>query len=138
MNNTSLEQKIKNLYDRITKAINDQNLGIIQEKISLIESIEREFELSFDLKKKYGAFYTKKEISSFIFIRTLILYLNKHIDELKIDDINEIFALNQDFKKKVSTLLLSIKICDPACGLGVFILSALEILFSLILKLEDN
>ena len=138
MNNTSLEQNIKNIYDRITKAINDQDLNIIQENISLIESIEQEFELTFGFKKKFGAFYTNKEISRFIFIRTLILYLNKHIDELKIDDINEIFALNQDFKKKVSTLLLSIKICDPACGLGVFILSALEILFSLILKLEDK
>ena len=108
MNNASLEQKIKNVYDRITKAINDQNLGIIQEKISLIESIEREFELSFDLKKKYGAFYTNKEISSFIFIRTLILYLNKHIDGFEIDDINEIFTLSIDLKKKVSAILLSI------------------------------
>ena len=138
MNNTSLEQNIKNVYDRITRAINDQNSGIIQENISLIESIEQEFELSFDLKKKYGAFYTKKEISSFILIRTLILYLNKHIDKFEIGDINEIFALNQDFKRKVSALLLSIKICDPACGLGAFILSALEILFSLILKLNKE
>ena len=138
MNNTSLEQKIKNVYERITKAINNQNLGIIEENISFVESIEQEFDFSFGLKKKYGAFYTNKEISSFIFIRTLILYLNKHIDGFEIDDINEIFTLSIDLKKKVSAILLSIKICDPACGLGAFILSALEILFSLILKLDKE
>ncbi len=138
MKTNSFEREINEIYDLILNAINDEDLLIIQERSSLIESIERNFEQSFHLKKKFGAFYTNQEISDFILTRTLTIYVKRHIPDLKIQNINEIISFNDDIKGRVCNLLMKVKICDPACGLGVFLLSALEIIFSLVSKLHPE
>ncbi|MFW9998760.1 MAG: Eco57I restriction-modification methylase domain-containing protein [Candidatus Hodarchaeota archaeon] len=108
-----------------------------------IDEFEGYFLSSYSKRKKEGMFYTKKEISDYIVSETLLCLINKKLnnqgqDFKKLNEIDEIFTLDFEFKHKLKELLLNIKICDPACGSGEFLLSSAEIIFSILRKLNLN
>ncbi len=94
-------------------------------------------------RKKVGAFYTPEEITKYISENTIILYL---FDRLEVSeqykDFNE-FVDNgtPELLKKSLEVLNDIKILDPACGSGHFLVCAGELLFNMkntiCEKLED-
>ncbi|MFX1432984.1 MAG: class I SAM-dependent DNA methyltransferase, partial [Promethearchaeota archaeon] len=128
--------KINELYNSVLNAIEFNNYDNLRENLILITDIERKFESNYNKKKKEGVFYTQKEISDFIFSEALISLLNNEFENLKLGRIDEIFSLNLNLQNKIKKILLGIRICDPACGSGVFLLSAASIIHKLMKKLN--
>jgi len=135
---SSLEnvKEINKLYDSVLDSISLNKFSKLKENLTLINEIEKIFETNYSNKKKEGVFFTQKEISNFIFSQALISFLNSLLQPLKILSFGEIYSLDPKFQNKVKHILLNIRICDPACGSGVFIISAAEILYDMILKLN--
>ena len=104
------------------------SIGVLDE-VSLEElNISR----SGDLKKgnkKIGAYYTPEEVTDYISRNTILPNL---FDKLGIADKDNFDAfLNQSNNKtieKALNQLKEIKLCDPACGSGAFIIKAGEVL----------
>ncbi|MFX0060145.1 MAG: Eco57I restriction-modification methylase domain-containing protein, partial [Candidatus Heimdallarchaeota archaeon] len=136
MKNLSNSPKINNLFDKVQKNLELKENGSFSGILSSIQSLENDFLEDYTNRKKEGVYYTKKVISNFIFSETLCLLLKKRFNIKPIKNFNEILRLDEDLKNKIKLLLLNLKICDPACGSGVFLLSAVDLLYETIKKLD--
>ena len=105
----------------------------------------RIFENLLEDNKDKGAFYTPKEIVSYMCRESLIVYLQTDIeDEATKEAIrqfvttHEVAALgtNDKFRQQVDEALKSVKICDPAIGSGAFPMGLLKELFQCRTALE--
>ena len=108
-----------------------ENIGEI--KLDEIE-IGKEVKIG---RKRVGAFYTPEEITKYISENTIIPYL---FDKLEVseqfkdfDDFVE--KASSDLLKKALDILNDIKILDPACGSGHFLVCAGELLFNMKCKI---
>ncbi|MFX1503705.1 MAG: Eco57I restriction-modification methylase domain-containing protein [Promethearchaeota archaeon] len=136
-------QKFKEFITIYDNSIKTNDFQQLNKLIPLINDFEEKFLTSYHKRKKEGTFYTNKQITDFIVSETLIHLINKKFNNYdlipnKINKIDEIYKLNTEFKEKISKLLSSVKICDPACGSGEFLLSSAEITFNIIRKLNSN
>ena len=78
-------------------------------------------------RKKEGIFYTPDYVTEFICKNTIIQYLSKNASK-------EISELIQEYSDDVGELekkFKEIKILDPACGSGAFLLKAVDILLEI-------
>ncbi len=133
-------KKYINLFDR---AIESKDRLLLKELLKLIKENESLFLESYNKRKKEGVYYTNEEISEFIISKSIIELINKNLNHLrdfnkKIKNFNEIYLLEPIVKRKISGILLNLSICDPACGSGVFLISAAKILFELIRNLNKK
>jgi len=115
----------------------ENSLNDIEEMQARIQGIE--FEEKQGKRKKDGIFYTPKYITKYIINSTLgALCLQKkkelEVDEINLDITKEYKRLGKDKKILLHNLLLyrsfllSLKIIDPACGSGAFLIQALNFL----------
>ncbi|OFX77888.1 MAG: hypothetical protein A2X12_03715 [Bacteroidetes bacterium GWE2_29_8] len=86
-------------------------------------------------KKQDGVFYTPPYITKYIIENTIGVLCEEKKKELNINDITIKNAVKKEDKKKLykrideyRNWLLSLKICDPACGSGAFLNEALDFL----------
>ena len=109
------------------------------------EMLGRIFENLLEDNKDKGAFYTPKEIVSYMCRESLIAYLQTGIeDEATKEAIrqfvttHDIAALgtNDRFRQQVDDALKNVKICDPAIGSGAFPMGLLKELFQCRTALE--
>ncbi|MFX1494003.1 MAG: class I SAM-dependent DNA methyltransferase [Promethearchaeota archaeon] len=138
MNILENADKINELYNSVLDAIQFNRYENLKENLILINDIEKKFESNYYKKKKEGVFYTQKEISDFIFSQALISLLNTEFEYLKLARIDEIYSLDLNIQNEIKKFLSGIRICDPACGSGVFLLSAASIMNELMKKLNYN
>ncbi|MFX0060494.1 MAG: Eco57I restriction-modification methylase domain-containing protein [Candidatus Heimdallarchaeota archaeon] len=136
-------EKLKEFIGLVDKSIRTSDFQQIYRLIPFINDLEERFLSGYHRRKKEGTFYTDKEISDFIVKETLLCLINKKLNNLapdfeKIKNLNEIYKYDQHLKQKIIEMLSNITICDPACGSGEFLISAAEILYNTILKLDDN
>ena len=118
---------IKNLmilesYDFNTE-VNVNILGhIFEQSISDLEELEKDTRFE---RHKNGVYYTPEYITNYICKNTIIPYLSKS------NNCNNIFDLIDEYEDNMSDLkdkLRSLKILDPACGSGAFLLKVIDIL----------
>ncbi|MHA1508594.1 MAG: HsdM family class I SAM-dependent methyltransferase [Promethearchaeota archaeon] len=129
---------INSLYETI---LNSLEIGDHKKKtacLSSIPNIESNFLRMHHNRKKEGAFYTRDSIADFIVTQGLILFLNNYLKKYKIDTIDEIYKLNKEERNKIKERLLNLRVLDPACGTGVFLLSAIKIIVELLRTLEPD
>ena len=138
MNEVEDFQGIKGIYNLCKDSLKNNNHREIKNSLKLIKSAEDLFLKTYRKKKKEGVYYTSINVSDFMATEAVVLLLNKYHGENKIENINDIFKLDSDDSENVCKTLLNIKICDPACGSGVFLLSAANILFRIIRDLNPN
>ena len=109
------------------------------------EMLGRIFENLLEDNKDKGAFYTPKEIVSYMCRESLIAYLQTGIeDEATKEAIrqfvttHDVAALgtNNKFRQQVDEALCNVKICDPAIGSGAFPMGLLKELFQCRTALE--
>ena len=109
------------------------------------EMLGRIFENLLEDNKDKGAFYTPKEIVSYMCRESLIAYLQTGIeDETTKEAIrqfvttHDVIALgsNDKFRQQVDEALKNVKICDPAIGSGAFPMGLLKELFQCRTALE--
>lgn len=94
-------------------------------------------------RKKEGVFYTDELLTRFISQEALVLFVNNKLNEQNlnltpIQEINNILKLDMEMQQKLVNILLNLTICDPACGSGGFLLSAADIIFKLVTKLNPE
>jgi len=134
INNLSVDS----LYETILDSIKTGNHEKTTACLSSIPSIESNFLRVYHNRKKEGAFYTRNSIANFIITQGLILFFDNYLKKYKIDNIDDIYKLNKEEREKIKERLLNFKILDPACGTGVFLLSAIKIIVGLINTLEPD
>jgi hypothetical protein len=113
---------------------------IFEHSLTEIEEITNELitgEKQISKRKKDGVFYTPKYITTYIVENTLGKLCTEKKSELAIEE-TEYFADKKRPKEKTKQLsdkldtyrewLLSLTICDPACGSGAFLNAALDFL----------
>ena len=109
------------------------------------EMLGRIFENLLEDNKDKGAFYTPKEIVSYMCRESLIAYLQTDIEDeatkeairqfVTTHDINAL-GTNDKFREQVDEALKNVKICDPAIGSGAFPMGLLKELFQCRTALE--
>ena len=109
------------------------------------EMLGRIFENLLEDNKDKGAFYTPKEIVSYMCRESLIAYLQTDIEDeatkeairqfVTAHDINAL-GTNDKFREHVDEALKNVKICDPAIGSGAFPMGLLKELFQCRTALE--
>jgi len=129
---------IDSLYEIIVNSIETGNHEKTMAFFSSIPSIESNFLRVYHNRKKEGAFYTRDSIADFIVTQSLILFLNNYLEKYKIDLVDDIYKLNKEERDKIKESLLTIRILDPACGTGVFLLSAVKIIVGLLRTFEPD
>jgi len=132
--NELLNPIIKNLllmdsFD-FTSEVNVNILGhIFEQSISDLEEL-RGNEIS--KRKREGVYYTPEYITDYICRNTIIPYLSKNNStgsyELVQEYIDNIDELEKKFKE--------IKILDPACGSGAFLIKAVDILLEIFKEIQ--
>jgi len=138
MNEVEDFQGIKGIYNLCKDSLKNNNHRELKNSLRLIKSAEDLFLKTYRKKKKEGVYYTSINVSDFMATEAVVLLLNKYHGENKIENIKDIFKLDSDDRENVCKTLLNIKICDPACGSGVFLLSAANILFRIFRDLNPN
>lgn len=136
------------LNENILGHIFEQSISDIEEFKSQIN--EQDFDVKKGKRKKDGVFYTPKYITKYIVENTINYWLEdkrKELGEDKLpiltdEDYNhkyknkassvKVFSENYkkhiDFWKKYKEAIKNIKVLDPACGSGAFLITAFEFL----------
>jgi len=99
------------------------------------EMLGRIFENLLEDNKDKGAFYTPKEIVTYMCRESLIAYLQTDVEDEPTKEAIRQFVTNHDANQlgeianKVDKRLKDVKICDPAIGSGAFPMGLLKELF---------
>ncbi len=116
----------------------EQEVGIDPEMLGHI------FENLLEDNKDKGTFYTPKEIVYYMCKESLLHYLCSHTEEglhphlamlVRDHKLSNELQGNKDRANKIDSLLMNIKICDPAIGSGAFPMGMLHEIFSIRRKL---
>ena len=104
------------------------------------EMLGRIFENLLEDNKDKGAFYTPKEIVTYMCRESLIAYLQTDIDDEEIKEAIRQFVTTHEKNDKlpsdIDQKLKDVKICDPAIGSGAFPMGLLKELFQCRTALE--
>ncbi|MFX0106255.1 MAG: class I SAM-dependent DNA methyltransferase [Candidatus Hodarchaeota archaeon] len=138
-----VDLKFKTYIDLFDRAVESKNHHLLKKLLKLVKENESLFLESYNKRKKEGVYYTNEEISKFIISKSIIEIINKNLKSLRninfdIRNLKELYLLEQSVKKKIIEILFNLSICDPACGSGVFLISAANILFELIQNLSKE
>lgn len=129
--NTPLEEEI---------ALDPELLGKVFE--NLLASYNEDTRTT--ARKALGAFYTPREIVTYMVDEALKSYLSTQVPRVKgvLDDLFSNKATLKDIKPDQRDALIAaigrVKILDPACGSGAFPMGALHRLVDLLQKLDPN
>jgi Alw26I/Eco31I/Esp3I family type II restriction m6 adenine DNA methyltransferase len=120
---------------------NDAEIGVDPEMLGKI------FENLLEDNKDKGAFYTPKEIVSYMCKESLISYLCTHVAAKYEEAIKTLVnshqltdKLQEDVNtcKRLNKYLQDVKVCDPAIGSGAFPMGVMNEIFSCRRVLHDN
>lgn len=108
---------------------------LIEQKI---ERFENEKFLEKDENRNLGIIYTPKQLVDYIVsnifrihFEEILNYQNKTKGELNLERIAHLFNNNQKFNKTFTKIINNIRILDPSCGSGRFLISVAEKLYQI-------
>jgi type I restriction-modification system DNA methylase subunit len=135
--------QLKKFIETFYTDIDNHNFQKLQNLIVSIESFEENFLKLYHRRKKEGVFYTDEFLTRFISQEALILFVNNKLSEqssnlVKVQNINDILKYDTEIQQKIANIFLNLTICDPACGSGGFLLSAVDTIFNLVTKLNPE
>ena len=111
--------------------VNVNILGhIFEQSISDLEELKNEVTYR---RKKEGVFYTPEHITDYICRNTIIPYLSK-------SNVRTVVELIEEYKNDIETLekkFKEIKILDPSCGSGAFLIKAVDILLEINKEIQN-
>ncbi|MBD3340091.1 MAG: N-6 DNA methylase, partial [Candidatus Lokiarchaeota archaeon] len=94
---------------------------------------------------KNGVVYTPQKVADYITEKSLVSYLEpilgkekEEFDYFSLNDIVNLALKNSKLRKKILNKLERVKILDPACGSGRFLISAAKILLKTRKQLKNN
>ena len=135
--------QLKKFIETFYTDIDNHNFQKLQNLIVSIESFEENFLKLYHRRKKEGVFYTDEFLTRFISQEALILFVNNKLSEqssnlVRVQNINDILKFDTEIQQKIANIFLNLTICDPACGSGGFLLSAVDTIFNLVTKLNPE
>ncbi|MHA2290362.1 MAG: HsdM family class I SAM-dependent methyltransferase [Promethearchaeota archaeon] len=130
--------KVNLVFETVLNSIETRNHQRITESLSEFEKIEISFLNEYSNRKNEGAYYTRKSISNFIVSRAIELVLNRFLKSNPVNSLKEINTLAMEKRRIIQQKLLNFSVLDPACGSGVFLLSAAEKIYQLLTKFEPE
>lgn len=111
--------------------VNVNILGhIFEQSITDLEDLKGD---KISRRKKEGIFYTPEYITDYICRNTIIPYLSKK-------DVNEVSELIKEYENNIGELeekFKEMKILDPACGSGAFLIKATDIMLEIFKAIQD-
>ena len=126
------------LFKSIENFIETGNHTKISESLNKLNKIETDFLDDYSNKKKEGAYYTQKTVSNFIVTQAILLFLQTYLKNNQIVSLEEVSSLDSDTKSRVKQKILKLSILDPACGSGVFLLSAVNEIYKLLQSIDPE
>ena len=126
------------LFKSIENFIGTGNHTKISESLNKLNKIETDFLDDYSNKKKEGAYYTQKTVSNFIVTQAILLFLQTYLKNNQIVSLEEVSSLDSDTKSRVKQKILKLSILDPACGSGVFLLSAVNEIYKLLQSIDPE
>lgn len=130
--------KVNLVFDSVLNSIETGDHRIISESFKELNRIETDFLDEYSNRKKEGAYYTRDSVSDFIVSQVIMIFFSKYLKINQISSLNDIYKMNGDLKFKIVQKLLDFSILDPACGSGVFLLSAANVVYNLLHNLEPE
>ncbi|WP_195340563.1 DNA methyltransferase [Fusobacterium sp. 1001295B_180824_G3] len=158
LNSLSIDNQIFEELEKLANYDFDSELNvnilghIFEQSISDIEELKRsisgeEYDIKKSKRKKDGIFYTPKYITKYIVENSIKNWLDDKRKELGEDDLPELtvkdfkhndfnskhsknFKKHLEFWEKYREAVRNIKIIDPACGSGAFLITAFEYLLN--------
>jgi len=111
-------------------------------KISILENVINKFENEIVTEKNNnrdrGVVYTPQPIADFMVLNIFRIFFDDFLELRKIFKANwdyailkQLLAKNERFKDVFETKIRNIKILDPACGTGRFLIAIAEVLFNI-------
>ena len=85
-------------------------------------------------RKQDGAYYTPNYISKYIAENTIIPYLSKS----NVTNIPDLISEYADNIKELESKIHNIKILDPACGTGEFLIRAIDVLLKISKAIQNH
>jgi len=138
--NTPLEEEI---------ALDPELLGRVFE--NLLASINPETQIT--ARKETGSFYTPREIVNYMVNESLFHYLSIKLGDYEFTDqsieikgfVRELLSdsvpeleIKDDLRNKIIELIDNVKIFDPACGSGAFLMGLLQKLVDILHKIDPH
>ena len=93
-------------------------------------------------RKKTGSYYTPRFVVEYIVNNSLYNYLSTHLNISRdkiltlVFDIDEAYPFTETEKLEILRLLSNLKIIDPACGSGAFLMGAMQKMLEIISFLD--
>ncbi len=109
-----------------------QNKRTLLQSLKLFQKIETHIhhQTGYNpFKKKKGIYYTPKEISLYICFQTITSYILQGLNSEGLSLQNLLNQNSPKYFQKVLDYLDTIRILDPACGTGIFLIEVAEILY---------
>lgn len=138
-----IEDDIKSLIEEESDdlVLTPEILGHIYER-SVVEwelkGFETQVEESVGIlseRKKKGVYYTPENITEFICLNSLNQYISKKINVNSSEIQNILYSTTQNQYKKLLDVIDTLRIIDPACGSGAFLVKMADILFRMKVKI---
>ncbi|NVM46198.1 MAG: N-6 DNA methylase [Candidatus Lokiarchaeota archaeon] len=126
------------LFKSIQNFIETGNHTKISESLNELNRIETDFLDVYSNRKKEGAYYTQESVSNFIVSQGITFFLQTYLKSNQFNKLEDIYSLDDDTKSRIKQKILKFSIIDPACGSGVFLLSATKEIYKLMRKLEPE
>lgn len=104
---------------------------IFEQSISDLEDLKKD---SVSKRKKDGVYYTPEHITEYICKNTIIPYLSKS-DKTNVDDL---ITEYKDDLNELENKVNAIKILDPACGSGAFLMKAVDVLLEIHTEIQNQ
>jgi len=96
-------------------------------------------------RKATGSYYTPREVVDYMVEASLVEYLKEKLPEIKEEKIktllsysDEVLEFSDEEKQKIISAIDNIKILDPACGSGAFLMGILHKLVYALQKLDPE
>jgi len=126
------------LFKSIQNSIETGNQTKISESLYELDRIETDFLDDYSKMKKEGAYYTQKSVSNFMVSQGIMLCFKTYLKRHQINNLEDIYSLDEDTKSRIKQKILKFTILDPACGSGVFLLSAINEIYEILCNLEPE
>ena len=126
-----LEEIIEGLYNSKEKSFLSYDFSLISSDVlgkmyeNYLGTIQR---------KQDGAYYTPNYISKYIAENTIIPYLSKS----NVTNIPDLISEYADNIKELESKIHNIKILDPACGTGEFLIRAIDVLLKISRAIQNH
>ncbi len=142
MNNCDKSIELKRNIGRLDDIIRSKDIEALKKLINNLNYNEIYFLKDYKRRKAEGVYFTGKKIAKFIAERVILRLLNKKLEiqqdtNVYLRNIEEIKFFSKNVKNNIFKLILNLKICDPACGSGIFLITMAETLWDIISQIED-